>query len=225
MRSRKAAENKPGAPPQDVQSSMDQGVEGVHANPVCVPRIHFAATTSGTMCARTCASRIVGDAIKARVLPRVVPMEEGDVPLPIAPAATGANAKTVCAHLTPTAVKPLGMLPACRNAQTNAEGAVEEQHQLVEMMVAQRAKRRGAAGVRVSSAFARSTPFAAKIRGMSCVSNSAEATAEGAAKVAEAAPPTDALLRKSPVVWIASARPVSVSRIRFVATIHGTKCV
>ena len=136
VRSRKAAENKPAAPPQDVQPSMDQGVEGVHANPVCVPRIHFAATTSGTMCAPTCANRIAVDAIKAQVLQRVAPMVEGDVPLPRALAATGANAKTVCAHLIPTAVKPLGMLPACRNAQTNAEGAVEEQHQLVEMMVA-----------------------------------------------------------------------------------------
>ena len=126
MRSRKAAENKPAAPPQDVQPSMDQGVEGVHANPVCVPRTHFAATTSGTMCAPTCANRIAVDAIKAQVLQRVAPMEEGDVPLPRAPAATGANAKTVCAHLTPTAVKPPGMPPASRNVQTNAEGAGEE---------------------------------------------------------------------------------------------------
>ena len=50
-------------------------------------------------------------------------------------------------------------------------------------MGVQRAKRRGAAGVRVSNAFARSTPFAAKTRGTNCVSNCAEATAEGAAKV------------------------------------------
>ena len=92
-------------------------------------------------------------------------------------------------------------------------------------MGVQRAKRRGAAGVRVSNAFARSTPFAAKTRGTNCVSNCAEATAEGAAKVAEEDPLTDALPRKSRVVWIASVRPVSVNRIRFVATIRGTKCV
>ena len=105
---------------------MAQGAGDVHANPVCVPRTHFAATTSGMMCVRTCVSRIAADAIKARVPPRAEPMAEGDVPLPIALAAMGANAKTVCAHLTPTAVKPPGMPPACRNVQTNAEDAGEE---------------------------------------------------------------------------------------------------
>ena len=92
-------------------------------------------------------------------------------------------------------------------------------------MVARQAKRRGAADVHVNNVFVLSTHSAVKIHGTGSVLSSVEVTAEGAAKGAEGAPRTDALPRTNPVVWIASVRPVSVSRIRFVATTPGTKSV